>query len=110
MKNTLRIVVATALIALITLFCFYIWPTRYFYDKIETGQSAVYLRIDRFTGEVSRLDLSNNTWVTARMLADRDAELKAAQERANQEKKSSETLLEISERLKQQQNQQTQSK
>ena len=76
MKNTLRIVVATALIALFTLFCFYIWPTRYFYDKIETGQSAVYLRIDRFTGEVSRLDLSNNTWVTAKTLADREAELK----------------------------------
>src|SRR5215813_13657465 len=74
--NAWRIVVVATLVLLIALFAIYVWPTRYRYDQISTGQYAVYLRVDRFTGEASRLDLKTNTWITAKTLADQEAELK----------------------------------
>jgi len=76
MTNAPKVLIAAALIATAAFCAVYIWPTRYRYDHISAGQYAVYLRIDRFTGEASRLDLRNNTWITTKMLADREAELK----------------------------------
>jgi hypothetical protein len=75
MTKAQKISLATILVAIVlTLFAVYIWPTRYRYDEISAGQYAVYLRIDRFTGEVSRLDMRTNTWITTKMLAEQEAE------------------------------------
>ena len=77
MTKAQKVLIAAALVAIVlTPFAYYIWPTRYRYDQISAGQYAVFLRVDRFTGEASRLDLRTNTWITAKTLADRETELK----------------------------------
>ena len=76
MTKVQKVLIAAALVATTAFCAVYIWPTRYRYDQISTGQYAVYFRVDRFTGEASRLDLRTNTWITAKTLADREAGLK----------------------------------
>lgn len=64
MTNAPKVLIAAALVSTATFCAVYIWPTRYRYDQISTGQYAVYLRVDRFTGEASRFDLRTNTGVS----------------------------------------------
>ncbi len=78
MTKAQKVLIAAALVAIAAFCAVYIWPTRYRYDQISAGQYAVYLRVDRFTGEASRLDLRTNTWIAAKTLADQGAELKRA--------------------------------
>ena len=59
--NIKRMAASIILTAILALFAIFVWPTRFRYEHI---QNQVLVRIDRFTDEMSYLDMSEGTWTT----------------------------------------------
>jgi len=59
--NIKRMAASIILTAILALFAIFVWPTRFRYEHI---QNQVLVRIDRFTDEMSYLDMSEGTWTS----------------------------------------------
>jgi len=57
--NIGRLAVSIICTAILALFAIFVWPTRFRYEHI---QNQVLVRIDRFTDEMSYLDMSDGKW------------------------------------------------
>ena len=59
-KTSIRRLVASLICtAILALFAIFVWPTRFRYEHI---QNQILVRIDRFTDEMSYLDMSDGKW------------------------------------------------
>jgi hypothetical protein len=57
--NIIRLIGSLLCTGILALFVIFVWPTRFRYEHI---QNQVLLRIDRFTDEMSYLDVGDGTW------------------------------------------------
>ena len=57
--NIGRLVASIICTAILALFAIFVWPTRFRYEDI---QNQILVRIDRFTDEMSYLDMSDGKW------------------------------------------------
>lgn len=56
--------IACIALGLLLLFGVYIWPTRYSYDHMRTGDVSLLIRIDRFSGKADIL-IPGKGWIDA---------------------------------------------
>jgi hypothetical protein len=57
--NIKRMVASLVCTGMLALFAIFVWPTRFRYEHI---QNQVLLRMNRFTDEMSYLNMSEGTW------------------------------------------------
>jgi hypothetical protein len=59
--NIIRLIGSLLCTGILALFAIFVWPTRFRYEHI---QNQVLLRIDRFTDEMSYLDVGDGKWTS----------------------------------------------
>jgi hypothetical protein len=61
MRSILKLTASLICTGILALFAIFVWPTRFRYEHI---QNQVLLRIDRFTDEMSYLDVGDGKWTS----------------------------------------------
>lgn len=61
MRSILKLSASLICTGILALFAIFVWPTRFRYEHI---QNQVLLRIDRFTDEMSYLDVGDGKWTS----------------------------------------------